>query len=249
MITYPLLNDARLGNQLFGMAATLAHAARSGCPARFPPWKSAPYFSMPPEMFGEIPPDTQCYDQPSLTYDIIDAHVPGAIYALRGNFISYKFFAGYDRVVRRAFAPAIPRERNDFIAVHVRRGDYVGGPYVQLGLDWYERQMAEFTGARFLVFSDDIPECRRMFGHREDVDYAIDYGIGSAEEDLITMSLCAGHIVANSTFSWWGAWLSGKDNVIAPRHYHTEAFRSRAPNIQQWEDRDLWPPSWRLVDT
>ena len=245
MITWPSLNAARLGNQLFGMAATLAYAARRNDVARFPPWKSARYFAAPDGLFGAVPSSTAFYDQPSLAYDAIpERGEAGEVVELRGNFISYKFFAGYEDVVRAAFAPRVPRERTDCVALHVRRTDYIGGPYVDLSVAWYEAQMAQFPGARFLCFSDDIPWCREAFAHREMV-----YALGTAEEDLLTMTLCAGHIVANSTFSWWGAWLAGHNNVIAPRHYHTEAFRAGTPHIQKWEDHDLWPPAWRLVDT
>lgn len=241
MVTWPSLNAAKLGNQLFGMAATLAYGARHGHAVRFPPWKSAGYFSMPSEMFGDIPPSTNHYDQPNLPYDPIPQREGGVI-ELRGNFISHKFFAGYEDVVRNAFAsPSGSAVLTNRIAIHVRRGDYVGGPYVQLEQPWYEAQMAQFPGATFLCFSDALPECRLMFAHRKDVTFSE----GSAEQDLRRMTGCSGHIVANSTFSWWGAWLSGRDNVIRPAHYHTEAFRRGTPHIQRWEDNDFWPDSWR----
>ena len=257
MVTWPSLNAAKLGNQLFGIAATLSRAAEYvGERARFPPWKSAPFFSLPADCFGEIPPANKEYEQPSLPYARITSRrdtvgtrstIEGTcVEELRGNFISPKFFAGHESLIREAFAPAHPRPRTDCIALHVRRGDYVGGPYVQLERDYYERQMAVFSqevpGARFLCFSDDVPLCRAMFAHRSDVGFAL----GCAEDDLITMSLCAGHIVANSTFSWWGARLSGLDNVIRPRHYHTEAFRAGMPHIQKWENEDFWPGEWRV---
>ena len=244
MVTWPSLNAAKLGNQLFGIAATIARACEYGEGVRFPAWKSAPFFSLAPESFGDVPASNAFYDQPGLPF----AEIPpralriGCVEELRGNFISYKFFGRHEMWIRMAFAAAHPRPRTDCIALHVRRGDYVGGPYVQLERDYYERQMAEFPGARFLCFSDDVPLCCAMFAHRSDVGYAL----GCAEDDLITMSLCAGHIVANSTFSWWGAWLSGLENVIRPRHYHTEAFRAGTPHIQKWEDEDFWPSSWRI---
>ena len=247
MVTWPSLTAAKLGNQLFGIAATLAYAAAREDAARFPPWKSEPYFRIPASCFGDVPEPSTFYDQPALAHAPIPSRGhKGEVVRLGGNFISPKFFAGHEVLIREAFAPAHPRPRTDCIALHVRRGDYVGGPYVQLERDYYERQMAVFSqevpGARFLCFSDDVPLCRGMFAHRSDVGYAL----GCAEDDLITMSLCAGHIVANSTFSWWGARLSGLDNVIRPRHYHTEAFRAGTPHIQKWEDEDFWPSSWRI---
>lgn len=241
MITWPGLNAAKLGNQLFGMAATLAYAARSGTTARFPEWSRTPFFSMSPQLFGEVPAPTDCYDQPSLPYDQVPALGGDGVVALHGNFISHKFFAGYEHVIRAAFASPTPYPRTDRVAIHVRRGDYVGGPYVSLEREWYEAQMAKFPGATFLVFSDAIPTCRAMFAGRKDVQFSE----GGAEDDLHRMASCAGHIVANSTFSWWGAWLSGGGNVVRPAHYHTEAFRRRTPDVQRWEDDDFWPDAWQ----
>jgi hypothetical protein len=243
MITWKGVNTSGLGNQLFGIAATLACATRRGDVARFPPWKRAPFFSLSPECFSEIPEATASYEQSSLAYETISANGALGTIELRGNFISPKYFADHESLIRRAFAPTSRRLRTDRIAVHVRRGDYVGGPYVQLEAPWYEAQMAKFPGARFLCFSDAIPECRAMFVHRRDVGFAL----GGAEDDLHTMAMCAGHIVANSTFSWWGAWLSGQDNVIRPAHYHTEAFRKRTPHVQKWEDEDFWPATWNVA--
>ena len=242
MVIWKGVNTSGLGNQLFGIAATLAYAARREHTARFPPWKSMRYFRVPPVFFGEIPSADAFYYQPSLPHDQIP-EIEGDVIELRGNFIGHKFFASSAKYIALDFAPATPRPRTDCIALHVRRGDYVGGPYVNLEAPWYEAQMAKFPGARFLCFSDAIHECRAMFAHRGDVGFAL----GGPEDDLITMSLCAGHIVANSTFSWWGAWLSGQDNVIRPAHYHTEAFRKRTPHVQKWEDEDIWPASWNVA--
>ena len=250
MITWPSLNSARLGNQLFGIAATLAHAEARLDSVRFPPWPRASSFSLPDAAFGELPKPSYSYSQPDLTHYPLppraDPDMPAPVVALHGNFISWRFFAGHEAAVRRAFAHPTPLPRRPEVAIHVRRTDYIGGPYCDLGLSYYEAQMVQFHGASFLVFSYDIPYCERLFAHRRDVSFAR----GSDVADLHVMSTCAGHIIANSTFSWWGAWLADNDpdTVIAPRQYHTDAFRSRTPHVQKWEDEDLWPPGWRLAD-
>jgi hypothetical protein len=130
-----------------------------------------------------------------------------------------KYFEKYRHEVRALFSEGIGTL--PYVAIHVRRGDYVGNPfYVDLCKDgYYERAMEEFPNAAFLVFSDDIPWCKQ-----QDVFRKCDFsGNLSETEDLNMMASCMGHIIANSSFSWWGAWLSphgGK--VIAPARWFSD---------------------------
>ena len=110
----------------------------------------------------------------------------------------------------------------DSVAVHVRRGDFVErGQFV--GVDYYRRAIEEmnlsFAAPRFNFFSDEPDWCRQHLS-----DLALDpvfvegsKGIQSFR-DLQLMSLCRHHIIANSSFSWWGAWLAEHPEqvVIAP---------------------------------
>jgi hypothetical protein len=100
-------------------------------------------------------------------------------------------------------------------AIHVRRGDYLKFPDIHIaqGLDYYNRAINIIKGAgckKFLVFSDDIYWCRENFKGEE---FQIIEG-NNDWEDLWIMSLCKHHIIANSTFSWWGAWLSKSPESI-----------------------------------
>jgi hypothetical protein len=72
--------------------------------------------------------------------------------------------------------------------------------------------MAEFPGRKFLVFSDDIEWCKIQKIFKDCHFYH-----GTAIEDLNLMTHCNGHIIGNSTLSWWGAWLSNAKTVIAPK--------------------------------
>jgi len=120
----------------------------------------------------------------------------------------------------------------DQVAIHVRRGDYVDNPfYVDLmETEYYGKAMAEFPGADFLVFSDDIEWCKK-----QDIFAGCEFSEGKDEvEDLNLMASCTGHIIANSSYSWWGAYLSphgGK--VIAPKEWYTDM-----------EERTLLPEEW-----
>ena len=127
------------------------------------------------------------------------------------------------------------------VSVHVRRGDRgdaLDGPDARPVLDaaYYERAVRHFgKGFRFLVFGDDPEWCRRHFT-------GPDTTVVSGEPDyvdLFLMSRCRHHIIANSTFSWWGAWLNPRDDkvVVAPERWF-------GPAKSHYSTRDLLPQSW-----
>jgi hypothetical protein len=113
------------------------------------------------------------------------------------------------------------------VAVHVRRGDYLAKRTVHTNLHrttYYRdavRALADLVRAKYFlfVFSDDIGWCRAhpLFPRTEPVTYVARF---DAYTDLYLQTLCDHHIIANSTFSWWGAWLGqAKSLVIAPAHW------------------------------
>lgn len=113
------------------------------------------------------------------------------------------------------------------VAIHVRRGDYVTHPvnrrmfgscdqaYYRGALAYVQRQVGP---VRPFVFSDDPAYARQLFA---DLDTAVFISGDSRDptEDIHLMSTCSHHIIANSSFSWWGAWLGKKPGqvVVAPR--------------------------------
>ena len=109
---------------------------------------------------------------------------------------------------------------NDYVVIHVRRGDYVGNPfYVDLmSTDYYSRAMDQFENARFIVISDNIEYCKQ-----QDVFKNCEFSNGTELEDLNLMAGARGVIMANSSFSWWGGYLcDGK--VIAPKTWHPDGI-------------------------
>lgn len=110
-----------------------------------------------------------------------------------------------------------------YVSIHVRRSDYVGNPfYVDVFENgYYERAMALFPDAKFLVFSDDIEWCKK-----QEIFNGCEFSEGYDEiADMNRMAGCEGHIIANSSYSWWAAYISGK-KTIAPKEWYTLA----APN-------------------
>ncbi len=110
------------------------------------------------------------------------------------------------------------------VSIHVRRGDYLDiGETQCLGEDYHDKAIAwfreRFEGIRFCLFSDDIGWCRTRF---QGPDFIFcDFPIASEDpfHDMRLMSVCHHHIMVNSSYSWWGAWLNPSDSkqVIAPK--------------------------------
>jgi len=125
------------------------------------------------------------------------------------------------------------------VSLHVRRGDYTLYPnhHPVCSKDYYRSAMDKFRSdeTKFLIFSDDIDWCKGEFVGEEFV--FVDSG--SPYSDLKIMTLCDHHIIANSSYSWWGAWLNTKENkrVIAPSSWFGPAINKDASEIycEGWE--------------
>lgn len=127
------------------------------------------------------------------------------------------------------------RDNEPTCAIHVRRGDYLKISHIHPTMDmgYYERAMSKVGPvARYLVFSDDIDWCKRNFlgDNFVFVEGLRDY------VDMYLMSMCHNHITCNSSFSWWGAWLSRHDGKkVAPVKWFG------TPDI---DSSDIIPESW-----
>lgn len=122
--------------------------------------------------------------------------------------------------------------RDNTVSVHIRRGDYVDHPnaskfHVTTGLDYYDKAiklMAKKLGhPYFYVFSDDPSWCKKNLGSKFPMHYADINKKGS--DDMRLMRSCQHNIMANSSFSWWGAWLNENPDkiVVAPKKWFGEA--------------------------
>lgn len=114
------------------------------------------------------------------------------------------------------------------VSVHVRRGDYINdsllGGICDVG--YYQRALAHIGAhvehPRFIFFSDDIPWCRANFPLANSTFVDWNTGLDSFR-DMQLMTLCKHHIIANSSFSWWGAWLNTQHDkiVVSPSRWVT----------------------------
>ena len=103
------------------------------------------------------------------------------------------------------------------VFIHVRGGDYIGLSDWDIDLDaYYARAIAKFPGASFVIFTNDEPHLLTR-PWLKGLDYTI---IRENELDTLTlMTKCAGAICANSTFSWWGAWLNRNRTIVFPSRW------------------------------
>jgi len=133
------------------------------------------------------------------------------------------------------------------VSVHFRRGDYVNNKEVMrvhgvCDLGYYAKALEALrrneTDIQLIVFSDDCAWVKENFKVDHPV-YFVDNECAASEE-IILMSLCKHNIIANSTFSWWGAWLNQNPNkvVIAPKQWFALAERNSS---------DLIPKTWITV--
>ncbi|TDQ09945.1 alpha-1,2-fucosyltransferase [Pedobacter metabolipauper] len=133
------------------------------------------------------------------------------------------------------------------VSLHIRRGDYVSkipgqNTYKICGMDYYQQAIQYFkeklTDAVFYVFSDDMEWARANF--TGDQFIMVDHNPDQPHIDLQLMSSCKHHIIANSSFSWWAAWLNDfKDKkVISPKSWFNN------PNTDLLATNMLIPKAW-----
>ena len=146
-----------------------------------------------------------------------------------------KYFDKYRHHIKGIFGQDIVHI--DQVAIHVRRGDYVDNPfYVNLfETGYYERAMDEFYKKDFIVFSDDIEWCKK-----QNIFKGCEFSEGNDEiTDLNLMAGCNGLIMANSSFSWWAAYLGAGNQykkVIAPKEWYTDGI-----------ERTKLLPIWKVI--
>jgi len=236
MITFSNLgNMGRLGNQLFQIATCVSTALDKNTEYKFPKWEWESFFNLK-DCFGDILVKN-IYKEKSFEYSPIECSTDCDLY---GFFQSEKYFINNKDVIFSLFSPTKPFSiRWNLCSIHVRRGDYLNLPkaYTHLGMDYYLQAMDIIKSERYLIFSDDINWCKRNFVGQQFV-FAEN---NVAPIDLFLQSSCEHNIIANSSFSWWAAYLNKNPDkkVIAP----TQWFGPDLPH----NTKDLIPTSWTKI--
>jgi hypothetical protein len=181
--------------------------------------------------------------------------LPDNVY-LEGYWQSPRYFDDSAEIIRREFnLKTEPEGKNHELAdridsvaavsLHVRRGDYVSNANAYAyhgvcGLDYYSAaitaMLQQIEKPEIFVFSDDSAWCRKNLRLPVPVQF-VDHNHDQPHEDLRLMSRCRHHIIANSSFSWWGAWLGqASDKIVyAPQRWFADKSRTT---------QDIVPASW-----
>lgn len=245
-----------LGNQLFQVATVYSYSRSNNCDYSVLIGDSSLKIHSPVGYFNtilrEIPTTNNIYpsryNQPNFSYTAIPTFNGDT--TMFGYFQSEKYFKNYRSellelfdfpkdVTSRVdgFISGLPTDK-PLTAIHVRRGDYLKFPNIHMlcGLDYYERSMAHIGDSLYVVVSDDLEWCKTNI-RGENIIYS---PFTNEVDDLYLISRCDNKIIANSSFSWWGAWLSKKSGtVISP----SEWFGHEGPKDYQ----DVVPSSWLTV--
>jgi len=194
--------------------------------------------------------------EPHYQFDPSILDLPDGVY-LDGYWQSERYFADIAELIREEVTvrdPLVGRNAElgqkiadcQAVSMHVRRGDYVNNEITHrvhgvCGLDYYARAV-EYIASRinrpvFFIFSDDPAWVRENIKLDHPVQIVDHNDPEHGYEDLRLMSLCCHHIIANSSFSWWGAWLNPRQDkiVIAPKRWF---------NDYHADTSDLCPVSW-----
>lgn len=259
MLTFlDFTSRGRLGNQMFRVASTIGIALENGTDYAFPEWyctrsrkQFGGFFAKPLPRLDPLTKIDGKIAEKEFAYNPVV--LPNGNFTLAGFFQNERYFKRCESLVREYFEPKSEvRERLEAnhghllagsCSIHVRRSDYLvqQGHHPVLEPDYYRRAM-EFirdrsSVERFLVFSDDPKWCEGHFGPECVVVR------GNQEiEDMFLMSMCSHHIIANSSFSWWGAWLNPSSDkvVVSPSVWF-------GPNLKHHDTSDVIPKHWSKV--
>lgn len=234
----------RLGNMLWQIAGTVGVARTEGRPVVFPAdWPYRPWFCLPDEWF----------DAPGRPQDVVGLMDPSLSRWERVYMQNPDLWADCADEIRDALRPspravavldALPQPGPMDVAVHVRRTDYLGMPdhlpvqpaqYYRSARASLERLLQAHNALDFHVYGDDL---EWTADHLPDFWQARRYGADNGEPtdwaDLQMMVRYRHHIIANSSYSWWAAWLSGDDHVCYPTRWYGPKIDVPHPCPSHW---------------
>lgn len=269
-VAFPMLGQVgRLGNQLWQLSSTIGLAVGRDEQPAFPEWAYMDYFSVPQEFFGwipqgELPPGPGYTDAVTLVPHL-DPRAATYLqdYGLFAHHLDLiRFFLEPSELAEKTLATntefrELPKP---VLGVHVRRGDNAYDPETPNKHLWhpmppasyYLQGIAELSGecASVAVFSDDPEWCRLNLL----ADY---YHVGTPRPkehqpewhtapvldwiDLMLFAECDRHVISNSSYAWWGAFLSCDEAPLYPWPWY-------GPNVGYVDAGLMFPPSWRRIE-
>lgn len=255
MITYSQLgNNGRLGNQMFQYAALYSVGLIRGYEIGIPSsQRISEVFELPNANYLNSFNNTILFKEREFTFDPNVFLVPDKTdmfgYFQSGRYFDmcrdsllkeFKFLSIHEEKANQILAPL---NSSIVCSLHVRRGDYknLSDYHTNLSIDYYKsaiqiiKNNIKVSPVNFLIFSDDIDWCKSIFVN----DKFTFVELNDEAAELCAMSKCKVHIIANSSFSWWGSWLSGSPYTIAPKNW----FGPRGP--KHWDT--IYQQGWMIL--
>lgn len=263
MIGFNLLgNLGRIGNQMFQYASLRGIASNNNLDWIIPPEES--FGTLDPNVRNNDTSIYKAFEMSSIkNIGFIDGknieekhfHFDEDLFnscpdniTLNGYFQSEKYFKNIESEIREDFkfkSEIYDVAKNSFeslksenvISLHIRRGDYIHNPnHPVQTLEYYKSALQNFDeDSTVIIFSDD-PQWVKNQDLFENDRFLVSDG-GDTYIDLCLMTFCLGHIIANSSYSWWGAWLANSKKVVAPRKwFDADCSRHNTKDIycDQW---------------
>jgi len=262
MISFNQLgNLGRLGNQMFQYASLRGIAANRGFDFCIPP--EHVFGETDPNVKNCLTNihtafDLKQYNQKVLNHQMVNEsgfHFDETLFNtcednvdLYGYFQSEKYFKHIENEIRKdfTFKPDVVEsckevlDNQEAISLHIRRSDYL---HLQSfhpvpPIEYYTEALKKLPNLPVFIFSDDPEWCsmRSEF----DADKFLISESNAVDFDMCLMSMCKYHIIANSSFSWWGAWLSKSEKVIAPKIWF-------GPSLMEHDTSDLYCEGWETL--
>lgn len=211
------------------------------------------------------------YRQPFFHFDEDFFMIPDNAY-VSGYFQSQKYFEPCKDKIRKIFwQPELLQGVNEklmniilstnSVSVHIRRGDKVLNPkyayfYGSLDIEYYKNALNKisqyFDNLKFYVFSDDISWCKQNLPGEYNYEYISNNTGKNSYLDILLMGCCNHNIIANSSFSWWGAWLNNNSGkmVIAPKKWFAKNYyngKNKVYKSRYYSIKDLYPADWITI--
>ena len=257
MVVYKDFSKGRLGNQLFFVAATMGIAKRNNTDYSFHSdlghsgidYKSIFKKKLPKTDY--IP--EKKYNQEGFGYCEIEITEDTE---LIGYFQSEKFFKNCEEEVREQFK--FKKEIVDFVltqypeiensaSLHIRRGDYVNQPnhHPLMPLEYYSQFLSEHKDEykKIFIFSDDINWAKEVYKGEKFIFPSFD-----SNDDLysfVLLSQSQSIVIANSTYSWWAAWLNDNRNKKIYCPPHNKWFGLMYDSL---DTKDILPEDWNIIN-
>ena len=229
----------RIGNSLFQVAATLGIADKKKDKANLPVnWELRKQLNIPDEYFGDNIPDIEIKEnQFHYDPDLMNRINITKVNDIFGYFQTEKYFEEIKDKIKKWFKPKGIKDLGRWsVGIHIRRGDYIGSQYhINYTPEYYLSAIEKyFNDDRYVFYicTDDVQYAKIHFrGEQFIIEERNPF------KDFKILCSCSGHILCNSSFSWWAAYLSNSKKVVRPPKVFWKKY-------DHFDESDFWIKEW-----